>query len=208
MIIPGKIQPVYTMNDITQRVPFLTTEEILGSAKDEELQLCKLATGPDIFCSEKEYGPREVPIPITYDEARQLITKLGPGVYGSYGCVSLVITHEEITRFANKRLNHLTMGDTQEEPGDPTPYPQQKLPTVLMAHDDRLVHGYEDIGKEVNCHKDNVLKLYQNEGLPLFWSASKPYSTFYRLVSWVENRPGKKRETAKNFSNTNNTPEK
>lgn len=85
MILPGEILPFYTLNAITQRLPSQTIGELLSHADDEFLQLCKLVSGPDIFCSEEEYGPREVPIPITYDEARQLITKLGPGVYGSYG---------------------------------------------------------------------------------------------------------------------------
>ena len=102
----------------------------------------------------------------------------------------------------------LTFSSVHDEPCNPTHYSQEKLPTVLMGPDDYLVHGYEAIGKIANCHKDNVLKLHKKEGLPLYWSASNPYSTFNRLVSWVENRGGSKRETAKNFIKTKNPQEK
>lgn len=102
----------------------------------------------------------------------------------------------------------LIVGGIQEEIGNPTPYPQEKLPAPLLRHDDHLVWGYEAISKTINCHKDNVFTLHKKDGLPLFWSAAKPYSSFYQLVSWVENRKGKKRETAKNFIKTENPQEK
>lgn len=85
--------------------------------------------------------------------------------------------------------------------------PWQPLPTVLMGPDDTFVWGYEDIGEIVHCNKDNVPKLAKKEGLPLFWSGANPYSTKYRLASWVENRGGNRRETARNFAKTENPQE-
>ena len=200
---------IYTLKEVVTSSELINDiDDLFCYVKDEYLQICKLHPNAcGLFLTDEEINALSCqyePIPIDYHEAIELYKRYsGP----SWDQSSLVITCEEIKRFNDANTSASAVDSEKDEP-DITTHPQEKLPTVLMSPDDYLVWTYEKIGKIVNCHKDNVLRLHNNEGLPVYWSASNPYSTYFRLVSWVENREGMKRKTAKNFTKPENPQER